>query len=207
MFRRNCLLENYEGEDLMEFRLVVRGALPPHKRGTLDAKHRIRCEIHPQMRSLWRSHVMLKDQVWQEDETTPVDRVLANKFARCGFRFVPLVNNDSGAMVSLDILIMRRDEPHSVINAAGDIDGRVKTLLDALQMPRQCSELGDGKPSEDEDPFYVLMEDDRLIYELNVTTDTLLVPTEPLEHPRDVVAIVKVKTRVVDGNILNIFGV
>ena len=111
-------------------------------------------------------------------------------------------------MCSLDVLVLRRDEPHALINAAGDLDGRMKTLLDALQMPRQCSELGpNSKPEPDEDPFYVLMEDDRLIYELNVTTDTLLMPTEPNEEHRDVVAVVRVKTRVVDGNVFNVFGI
>lgn len=110
-------------------------------------------------------------------------------------------------MCSLEVLILRRDEPHALINAAGDVDGRVKTLLDALQVPRQCSEVGEhAKPEADENPFYVLMEDDRLIYELNVTTDTLLAPVEASEPHRDVVAIVRVKTRVVDGDVFNVFG-
>jgi hypothetical protein len=89
----------------------------------------------------------------------------------------------------------------------GDIDGRVKTLLDGLRMPHQCSEVDGLTPSDGEDPFFVLLEDDRVIYELNVTTDRLLVPPDPEEPERDVVAVIRVRTRTFSGNFLNIHDI
>src|SRR5438067_630595 len=114
----------------MEFRLVLRGALPPHKRGTTDAKHRIRRELHPQLKALWHQHPFLKDR-WV---AAPGERSLveqhADNYAKCGFRFIPLVTED--AACALDVLILRREEPYQVLTASGDVDGRVKTLLDGL---------------------------------------------------------------------------
>jgi hypothetical protein len=54
-------------------------------------------------------------------------------------------------MCSLQILFLRHDPPGSVIHA-GDLDNRVKTLIDALRMPNDAMELaGNEKPSEGED--------------------------------------------------------
>ena len=35
---------------------------------------------------------------------------------------------------------------------AGDIDNRIKTLIDALRMPQTKAEIGRGEPSQKEDP-------------------------------------------------------
>ena len=94
---------------------------------------------------------------------------------------------------SLNIVILRRDEPFRVMSGAGDLDNRVKTLIDALQIPRQKSELGGALPSDDEDPFFCLLEDDRLIYDFRVESDRLLVPAEPDEPERNVFALIEVR--------------
>jgi hypothetical protein len=187
----------------MEFRLVLRGSLPPNKRGTTDAKHRIRRELHPQLRTFGQQHPLLREH-WKAE---PGQRSLIEQFADEhpveGFRFVPLV--EKGAACALDILILRRDEPYRrVFTGAGDVDGRVKTLLDGLRMPQQSSEIAGQSPSEDEDPFFVLLEDDDVVYEFNVTTDRLYVPQEPDEPERDVVAVIRVRTRTFSGDRFNI---
>jgi len=174
-----------------------------------DAKQQIRRELHPQLRTLWQQHPMLKEQRNGKNESETLAERFANEYARCGFRFVPLVPLSSHAMCALDITILRRDEPHSIVNAAGDLDGRVKTLLDGLQMPRQCSEMGTPVPAPEphEDPFYVLMEDDRQIYELNVTTDRLLIPPIENEPHRDILAVILVKTTDMSGNPFSIYRI
>ncbi len=188
-----------DDRDAMKFTLVIRGNLPPDKRSTADAKHRLRRELHPQLRVLWQQHPHLKN-LWNanHDGEIPVQKV-ANNFSRCGFRFVPLVRNDNGRACWLDILLLRREEPHRLFSGAGDLDNRVKTLIDALRMPQQCSEVANQGPSEDEDPFFCLLDDDRLIYEFSVASDRLLVPTEPDEPHRDVVAIIAVEVKSTDG--------
>jgi hypothetical protein len=78
---------------------------------------------------------------------------------------------------SLDILFLRPDLPGNLIQSA-DIDARVKTIFDALKMPRETDQLGRyQEPGEEEDPFYCLLEDDALIRHVSLTTDMLLEPT------------------------------
>jgi hypothetical protein len=77
-----------------------------------------------------------------------------------------------------NILILFRHQPYRAYNY-GDLDNRVKTLVDGLRMPEQCSELPkDIVSSPDEDPFFVLMDDDRVIYEFRVTTDQAIRATQ-----------------------------
>jgi hypothetical protein len=56
------------------------------------------------------------------------------------------------------------------------------------------------------DPMFVLLEDDSFIYEVNVTTDRLLVPPEPNEPLRDIVAVIRVKTKNFSGVMTSVFG-
>jgi hypothetical protein len=44
-----------------------------------------------------------------------------------------------------------------------------------------------------------LLEDDKLIYDFRVTTDALLTATQGDEAERDVLAIIKVKTKAISG--------
>jgi hypothetical protein len=75
--------------------------------------------------------------------------------------------------------MLRPGRPGKVMH---DVDNRLKTLFDALRMPSGPSELGAGTskgqvgPTPDQDPFYVLLEDDKFITHLAVTTDMLLDP-------------------------------
>jgi hypothetical protein len=185
----------------MRFRLLVRGHLPPDKRGTADVKQRIRRELHPQLRTLWRQHPTLK-LGWKGNDLDPVPVVdeIGNEFSRCGYRFVPLVRTKRNMACSLDILILQREEPHRLFaGSGGDLDNRVKTLLDGLRMPQQCTELDGQLPSADEDPFFCLLEDDKLIFDFNIITDRLLVPAEHEEPERDIVAVIGVRVKSVSG--------
>ena len=63
-------------------------------------------------------------------------------------------------LCSLNILFLRRDIPGSALSA-GDIDNRIKTVIDALRRPRHANELAyHATPAADEDPFFRLLEDD-----------------------------------------------
>jgi hypothetical protein len=152
------------------------------------------------LKTLWHEHGWLKKGFKQDehDGRRGIDR-LADEFSRCGFRFAPLVNKWTGLGVGLNILILRRSEPFAIFGASGDLDGRVKTLIDALRMPQQCSEVNGQSPSDDEDPFYCLLEDDHMIYEFAVDSGRLLIPVEPNEEFRDVVAVIGVTLRFESG--------
>ncbi|GAB4225394.1 MAG: hypothetical protein Kow0032_01140 [Methyloligellaceae bacterium] len=68
--------------------------------------------------------------------------------------------------------------------SAGDLDNRIKTLIDALRRPRSKNELVEQhqNPGKGEDPFYCLLEDDDQVSALTVETDTLLDPPNDDEN-------------------------
>ena len=71
---------------------------------------------------------------------------------------------------------MRRENPGDLVGHGGDLDNRIKTLFDALQIPKVLN--GGLTPLEGEAPFFVLLEDDALITDMRVSTDRLLVPIQ-----------------------------
>jgi hypothetical protein len=188
-----------EGE-LVEFRLIYKGRLPSEgKRDSRSAeKHEARRQFHRQLLVLWKEHpYLLKAYTspWGGAEKRTIVEHLADEYARCGYRFLPLVNSKWGLGCALDILFLRRDEPGGLIRHGGDIDNRIKVLLDGLRMPQVCSEIP-VLPQQDENPFFCLLEDDSLITEINVTTDKLLLPREGNEHIHDVLLVIRARTLV-----------
>jgi hypothetical protein len=112
---------------------------------------------------------------------------------RFGYNFVPLVTKEFCLRCSLDILLLRPEEPHLVINS-GDMDAKLKTLFDALRMPDNLKETANEKPQTDEDPFFVLLQDDKLIADIRVVTDQLLLlPQEREVKANDAFAVITVK--------------
>jgi len=95
---------------------------------------------------------------------------------------------------ALDILFLRREGPGSLIRSGGDIDNRLKVLFDALRMPQTCDEVCGDSPTPDEDPFFCLLEDDKLISKVAVETNWLLTPLADNEHINDVHLVIRVKT-------------
>jgi len=94
-------------------------------------------------------------------------------------------------VADLSITLLRPGAPGQ---ALADIDNRLKTLVDALKVPKKQGELPpDAVPSEDEDPFFCLLEDDKLLTAIRVETDQLLVPAEESE----VVVLIQVRTRII----------
>jgi hypothetical protein len=59
--------------------------------------------------------------------------------------------------------------------------------------PKTLEEAGGIGPQEDESPFFCLLQDDKLISEVSVTTDQLLVlPKERQVTPNDVFLVIHV---------------
>ena len=66
-------------------------------------------------------------------------------------------------------------------------------MFDALRMPAACNEIGGEQPSDDENPFFCLLEDDKFITSVNVTTDRLLLPMEDNDRLHDVHLVIHVR--------------
>jgi hypothetical protein len=89
-------------------------------------------------------------------------------------------------------VFLRRDNPGSLITHGGDIDNRIKVMFDGLKMPKQVKELGDYAMGADENPFFCLLEDDKLVTSVSVTTDRLIVPQKSEENIHDVLLAIHV---------------
>ena len=159
----------------MKFRLVYKGDLfstqrrleKNQKDPKACHKHKIRENFHYQIKNLLeggRVHDSVKN---------------AQSVKSClnsNFNFVPMVwKMKSNPDCSLNILILRRDIPGNA-NYAGDIDNRLKTLLDTLTIPSKQQLPDAATPGQDQEPFFCLFEDDSLVSHLSVEMDQLLEP-------------------------------
>lgn len=180
---------------MMRFRLTFEGPLKSNQSKRIAKhKHEVRRYFHPQLKNFWNSHVLLSryrltvpyhkisDRPFQgafgfglsENDGQSLEEVISeNKdFSRHKYRFVPLVCEKFCLQCSLGVLFLREGPPGTLTN--GDLDNRLKTLLDALRMPT-CNELQNVEgPGEEENPFFCLLEDDKFITSLSVESDSLL---------------------------------
>ena len=183
----------------MEFTLSYRGPLKAN--GDTREKHRIRREIHKQLSELWKHPPLghLADMLLV-DQPAPVTVSLIQTIEK--FKFAPLVSSRLGLFAELAITLLRPHPPGALIAEGGDIDNRLKTLLDALRMPKNGSELPNGEvPQKNETPFFCLLEDDGLISSLSVSTDRLL---EPGLSSSEVLLLLHVRTKVYSRTYANI---
>jgi hypothetical protein len=180
----------------MQFRLTYEGPLKASGNNNRNSahKHEIRKAFHPQLKNLWANNANLNALAF-----TPMDFInnplplaprsaepdprtyvnfLADNYALKDHRIVPLVTEGLSLWCGLDILFLRWSPPGKVLSS-GDIDNRIKTLFDALKRPSQLSDFGPEyvPPTGPEDnPLFVLLEDDCLVAKLSVETDTMLEP-------------------------------
>ena len=140
----------------MEFRLIYDGPLKAN--GNPAAKHAIRRAVHHQLQELLARKAMehVKKRIDQRREA-------AAFFSVGSFTFVPLISQKLDHVAELHITFLTPEEPGRVVTQGGDLDNRLKTLLDALRCPKNTGELpNNAAPGPDESPFFCLLEDDAL---------------------------------------------
>lgn len=179
--------EHIAEENLVEFRLLYEGELlSSGNKPKPENKHEIRRKLHPQLRNLWQTKSNLRQYADHLGGAIPPHGGTENErmargigaiglnYERAGYHCVPLVTERFALRCKVDILILRPDETQVIHSDGGDLDGKVKTIFDALQIPKDLANAGGIGPQQDEDPFYCLLEDDKLISEVHVTADQLL---------------------------------
>lgn len=205
--------------DVMKFTLVWEGSLraSANKSKTQDVT-RIRSELSPQLEYLWQTHhalQVLKEFAWARNPNAPhkvgvistsdgppTPRMHGQMFPGsmidlCDWigiganRYRPLVRKSLSLNCDLSIQFLRQDDPGALITQGGDLDGRIKTLLDALRMPSE-DEQSRAPPAERD--IHCLMESDTLVSSLNVETERLLFP--PDKNPHHVFLVIEVSLRV-----------
>lgn len=157
----------------MTFRLVYRG--PLHSNAGATEKQAIRRALHPQLADLWQRPPLVN--VAHDRgllNPAPGQGQLSIIVPRGSFQFAPLVTSQLYLVCHLEILFLRPQDPGELIQG-GDLDNRLKTLFDALQIP-DLNQIRGDVPSTNETPFFCLLENDRLITQFAVETDRLLEP-------------------------------
>jgi hypothetical protein len=98
---------------------------------------------------------------------------LGESINKHGAWFRPLVRESCALHCGLKILFLRKEAPGKIYQG-GDIDGRIKTLLDALTMPQHKEQVLETSTTTKFAPIYCLLEEDSLVSGLNVESERLL---------------------------------
>ena len=174
----------------MEFRLIYEGPLrgqgakSPHK-------WEIRRALHPQLQRLWQTRP-LADAAAALLSHPASPGAISVIVEKGGLLFAPLVTQRLNLYVELSVLLFRQQPRGTLITDGGDIDNRLKTLLDGLRVPHGSLEGRTERPVEpDPSPFFCLLEDDSLVTKVTVESEQLLRPARPDE----VVAIIAVHVK------------
>jgi hypothetical protein len=173
---------------MIELTLNYRGPLKSN--GRPSEKHHLRCHFHNQLATFWKQPYVadLAKNLWlaPRARSTPFLQEIGQ------FKFAPLVCSRFKAAAKLDVTLLRPEPPGSILTQGGDIDNRIKTLLDSLKMPRRSEELPpEVVPDKNQDPFFVLLEGDNLVSSLSIRTSRLL---DAPENSKDVLLLVQVST-------------
>lgn len=172
---------------VVQFRLTYRGNLASN--GSLQQKQELRRAFHPQLAELWRQKPLNQFPDFLSESPKPGSVSLLHKAG--AFQCSALVTSRIALIADLEILLLRPQEPGNLLGHGGDLDNRLKTLLDALRVPAPSEIPKDDFPREGETPIHCLLEDDALVASLAITTDRLLSPATK----NQVEIIVHVKTR------------
>lgn len=212
----------------MKFTLAYDGPLPSSgSSAKKQAKWDIRTKLHPQLEDLWNSHPALRaveaDRLFPKrggatftqvhhqyrgpvgvvtwtNETTKERLDLCEPIEKHGAWFRPLVRESYALHCGLKLLFLRKEHPGKIYQG-GDIDGRIKTLLDALAMPQHSEQVLE-RTSTTLHPIYCLLEDDSFVSGLNIESERLLTDQN---HRKDYVQlIIEVDVRVRQATVYNV---
>ena len=173
----------------MQFTLHYRGDLKSNANPAF--KQELRRHIHLQMKKQWQLEPLrsFNDFLDRPERGSDEISVLTELH---GFVFAPLVCQRLYLVAELDVHMLWPQAAGAIITSGGDIDNRLKTLLDSLKMPSEPAALPkDIVPQLGETPFFCLLEDDSLVTRLSVDTDYLL---EPVKRSSEVELWIRVRT-------------
>ncbi len=181
----------------MQFTLSYRGPLKAN--GSPQHKQELRSWFHRQLAILWDLEPLSGCARCRQDSPPAGKLSLVCRVG--GLALVPLVSSRLHLVAELDITYLRAEPAGRIFLLGGDIDNRLKTLLDALAVPRPEQIPGGAALELDEAPLLCILEDDSLVTRVSVTTDQLLEPGQP---PNDVLLLVRVTTRATQCTLGNI---
>ncbi len=176
----------------MELTLFYRGELGSNKGA--KQKQKLRQTFHQQLSMFWEQ-TPLKSMRWLWEQEHKLYKSHCDITKHVGdYKFIPIVNKSLCTVADINIELLRSEPPGTTKTQSGDLDNRVKTLLDALRSPKIINELPkDSHPESNETPFFCLLEDDDLIHRFSVTSRRWL---EPNISSREVILVINIKTSI-----------
>ena len=182
----------------MEFTLHYRG--PLLSQGTRSSKNlkKAKCDIRnalmPQLRDAWK-HLPLDAEKWLDPgyELTTIRTVVDQRFSA-------IVTKTHHAVAELKILFLRPAPLGGLVKHGGDIDNRIKTLLDALSIPKEEQLSGAHIHDQYDGVSHCLLEDDSLVAGLSITVDRLMNPMDE----KEVLLIISVRIRRTQSTLKNL---
>jgi hypothetical protein len=164
-------------------------------------KHEIRAELSRQLSAYWEQSKRLKElfaQAQTQSQSLQIAELQKDQFVvprplkdvtkfwwrwpLSGYNFVPLVTQVQEVHVELKIRLYRKNQ--GILFQGGDLDNRLKTFFDALQVPKDSSQVPTGpessQPSEHWPTVFCLMDNDNLVTKLTIESFKLLteIPAE-----------------------------
>ncbi len=197
----------------VDFIIRYKGKLPASTNHRAQDKHRVREHLNPQLETLCHRNPLFRDALlpnlgyWKGPAGKFESPGSGGRFFRwplCGYDFIPLIHRPLELVCQLDITWLRREIAGDIVHG-GDLDNRLKTLLDGLRMPHQKDDLK-GFPQGTGKPFFCLLEDDSLITKLSVSTYQLLEPLGAPEQEHDVDLILHVTVQSTSSMMADMLG-
>ena len=150
----------------MKFRIRYEGDLKSRQQCDLAHIHAIRKFIHGQLKSLWEAGA------FEEEDSS---KISLYDVPTGSHSFRVLATQALSRAVELGILLLRYDPAPITVISGGDLDNRLKTLIDALRAPTK-QEIEQGLLDIGSNPFYCLLDDDKRIRQISVEADRLYDP-------------------------------
>jgi hypothetical protein len=131
----------------LKFRLLYEGEIKPRQRAGVANLHAIRMQLHPQIKELWQYPPLSPEprEKWLRESTSPGDYGILERAN--GVPFIPLISRRNDLTCELDITLLRQQAPGQLLGDGGDIDNRMKTLLDGLRKPSTGGSAGPNNAS------------------------------------------------------------
>lgn len=180
----------------MEFTLIYQGDLPPN--GNSAIKWEIRNQFDVQMRNLWKAPPLSDIKDYIDPNYKPSDAYLGRKVN--GIEFVSPVSEKISTLADLDITLLSAGQGQRVTVRGGDIDNRLKTLLDALRAPTSLQEIPEAPMLHNDGRVFCVLDDDKLVNKLTVKVGRLLTEADFSNLAQ---AVIEVRIRAARGLLAN----
>jgi hypothetical protein len=181
----------------MEFTLHYRGPLKAasQRKKRKDHKHCLRRHFHNQLKELWKLPQLseFQDALLVPEPEVAESHTLLRRVGQ--YHFAPLIGSYFRLVASLEVVMLRPEPEGRIFLRSGDIDNRLKTLLDALKVPNEPAALPDNlpPPAPDETPFFCLLQDDSFITNVDIQTAHWLEPE--VQDSDEVVLLLRIRTK------------